>query len=132
MLKMLAVAAPLALAVAACGGGSGAPSPNPGGKAVSPGGAIVIGATLSLAGALGVPGLPLEAGYQQEVADVNAAGGIAVGGSREKVKLVVLDNGGDPVKASSQARELVLRDHAVALLGSASPLTVMPTALVAE
>jgi branched-chain amino acid transport system substrate-binding protein len=92
----------------------------------------VIGATLSLTGSLGGPGLPLEAGYQQEVADVNAAGGITVGGSREKVKLVVLDNGGDPVKASSQARELVLRDHAVALLGSASPLTVMPTALVAE
>jgi branched-chain amino acid transport system substrate-binding protein len=63
---------------------------------------------------------------------VNAAGGIAIGGTREKLKLVVLDNGGDPGTASSQASELVLRDHAVALLGSASPLTVMPTALVAE
>jgi branched-chain amino acid transport system substrate-binding protein len=131
-LKTLALAAPLALAVAACGGGSGTASPDPGGKAAGTGGEIVIGATLSLTGSLGAPGLPLEAGYQQEIADVNAAGGITVGGTREKVKLVVLDNGGDPVKASSQASELVLRDHAVALLGSASPLTVMPAALVAE
>jgi branched-chain amino acid transport system substrate-binding protein len=132
MLNTLALAVPLAVAMAACGGGSGATSPNPGGKAVSPGEEIVIGATLSLTGSPGAPGQPMEAGYQQEIADANAAGGITVGGMRDKVKLVVLDNGGDPVKASSQASELVLRDHAVALLGSASPLTVMPTALVAE
>jgi branched-chain amino acid transport system substrate-binding protein len=63
---------------------------------------------------------------------VNAAGGIAIGGTREKLRLVVLDNGSDPGTASSQASELVLRDHVVALLGSASPLVVTPTALVAE
>ena len=69
---------------------------------------------------------------QQEIADVNAAGGIAVGGTREKLKLVVLDNGSDPGTASAQARELVRQDHAVALLGSATPQIVTPTALVAE
>ena len=63
---------------------------------------------------------------------MNAAGGIAIGGTKEKLKLVVLDNGSDPGTASSQARELVLRDHAVALLGFATPLIVTPTALVAE
>ena len=132
MLSTLLLAVPLALAVAACGGGSGAPSPNPGGKAVSPGGAIVIGATLSLAGSPGVPGLPLEAGYQQEVADVNAAGGIALGGTKEKLRLVVLDNRSDPATASAQARELVQQDHAVALLGFATPQIVLPTAVAAE
>jgi branched-chain amino acid transport system substrate-binding protein len=40
--------------------------------------------------------VPLEAGYRQEIADVNAAGGVAVGGSRERLKLVVMDNGSDP------------------------------------
>jgi branched-chain amino acid transport system substrate-binding protein len=132
MLETLLLAVPLAVAVAACGGGSGAGSPNSGAKVVSSGGTIVIGATLSLTGSLGVPGPPLAAGYKQEIADVNAAGGIAIGGTREKLRLVVLDNGSDPGTASSQASELVLRDHVVALLGSASPLVVMPTALVAE
>jgi branched-chain amino acid transport system substrate-binding protein len=132
MLKTLALAVTLAVEVAACGGGSGAGSPNSGAKVVSSGGTIVIGATLSLTGSLGVLGPPLEAGYKQEIADVNAAGGIAIGGTREKLRLVVLDNGSDPGTASSQASELVLRDHVVALLGSASALVVMPTALVAE
>ena len=126
---MLAV--PLALAVAACSGGSGAGS-STGRKIVSSGGAIVIGATLSLTGSLGALGPPLEAGYEQEIADVNAAGGIAIGGTKEKLKLVVLDNGSDPGTASSQARELVRQDHAVALLGFATPLIVTPAALVAE
>ena len=132
MPKTLVLAVPLALAVAACSGASGAVSSSSGGKPASPGGTIVVGATLSLTGSLGVLGAPLKAGYEQEIADVNAAGGIAVGGTKEKLKLIVLDNDSDPSTASSQATELVLRDHAVALLGSATPLIVTPTAVVAE
>jgi branched-chain amino acid transport system substrate-binding protein len=127
MLKALVLAVPLALAVAACSGGSGAGSSSSGGSAT-----VVIGATLSLTGSLGTLGQPLETGYEQEIAHVNAAGGIAVGGTKEKLKLVVLDNDSDPSTASSQASELVLKDHAVALLGFATPQIVMPTALVAE
>ena len=129
---MLVLAVPLALTVAACSGGSGAGSSSSGGKIVSSGETIVIGATLSLTGSLGVLGPPLEAGYEQDIADVNAAGGIATGGTKERLKLVVLDNGSDPNTASSQARELVLQDHAVALLGFATPSIVTPAALVAE
>jgi branched-chain amino acid transport system substrate-binding protein len=115
--------AALALLATACAGGSGS-----GGAA----GSIVIGATLSLTGDLGVLGPPLKAGYEQEVADVNAAGGVAVGGTREELKLIVLNNGSNPSTASSQARSLVQRDHAVALLGSATFQIVGPTAVVAE
>jgi branched-chain amino acid transport system substrate-binding protein len=119
----------LALSVAACSGGVGAAT-----GTASPGTArsIVIGATLSLTGSLSAPGAPLEAGYQQEIAAVNAAGGITVDGTRERLRLVVLDNRSDPAAASSQARQLVRRDHAVALLGFATAQIVLPTALVAE
>jgi branched-chain amino acid transport system substrate-binding protein len=119
----------LALAVTGCGGGGGAVSSS---STVSSGGTIVIGTTLSLTGSLGVLGLPLEAGYEQEIADVNAAGGITLDGTREKLRLVVLDNGSDPSTASAQASELVLRDHAVALLGSATATIVTPVAVAAE
>ena len=132
ILTTLALAVPLALAVAACSGGSGTRPSSSGAATAGPGGTIVIGATLSLTGSLDVLGPPLEAGYKQEIADVNAAGGIAVGGTKQKLKLVVLDNGSDPGTASSQVRELVLQDHAVALLGYATPQIVMPTALLAE
>ena len=129
---MLALAVPLALAAAACSGGSGGRPSSPGAAAVGAGGSIVIGATLSLTGSLDGLGPPLEAGYKQEIADVNAGGGIAVGAAMRKLELVVLDNGSDPGTASSQVRELVLQDHAVALLGFATPQIVMPTALMAE
>ena len=131
-LKTLLLTAALALAVAACsGGGSTGPS-NADVKIVNSAAEIVVGATLSLSGSLDALGAPLEAGYQQELADVNAAGGIALGRSRERLRLVVLDNGSDPGKAAAQAAELVQQDHAVALLGSGSPQTITPTALVAE
>jgi branched-chain amino acid transport system substrate-binding protein len=132
ILTALALAVPLALAVAACSGGSGTRPASPGAASAGAGGTIVIGATLALTGSLDVLGPPLEAGYQQEIADVNAAGGIAAGGTRQKLKLVVLDNGSDPVTAGAQARQLVLQDHAVALLGFATPQIVMPVALTAE
>ena len=131
-LKTLVLAVPVALAVAACSGGSSASPSSADAKIVNSDPAIVIGTTLSLTGSLGALGQPQEAGYQQEIADVNAAGGIALGGTREKLKLVVLDNGSDPSTASSQAAELVQHDHAVALLGSATPQIVLPTAVAAE
>ena len=109
-----------------------APSSSADAKVANAGGAIVVGTTLSLTGSLGAVGRALEAGYEQEFANVNAAGGIVVGGTREKLKLVVLDNGSNPSTAAAQAADLVRTDHAVALLGSATPLIVMPTALVAE
>lgn len=112
----------IALAAAGCAGGESAGSDGP----------VVIGASMSLSGSLGVLGPPLEAGYKQAVADVNAAGGITVDGTKRKVKLVVLDNASDPNKASTQARELVLKDQAVALLGFTTPPIVTPTALAAE
>jgi branched-chain amino acid transport system substrate-binding protein len=131
-LTTLAAAVPLALAVAACSGGGSAGPSKADAKIVNSDPAIVIGATLSLTGSLGRLGQPLEAGYQQEIADVNAAGGIAIGGAKEKLTLVVLDNRSDPSTASAQAAELVQQDHAVALLGSATPQIVMPTAVAAE
>ena len=131
-LTTLPLAAALTLAVAACSGGSSAGPSNADAKVVNAGAAIAIGATLPLTGSLAALGQPLEAGYQLQIANVNAAGGIAIGGTKEKLRLVVLDNGSDPSTASSQAAELVQRDHAVALLGSATPQIVLPTAVAAE
>jgi branched-chain amino acid transport system substrate-binding protein len=132
LLTALALAVPLALAVSACTSASGAESSSGTGKTASSGGSIVVGATLSLTGSLDAAGAPLEAGYAREIADINAAGGIVVGGVKEKIRLTILDNGSDPSTASAQANQLVRGDHAVALLGFATPLIVTPVAVTAE
>ena len=132
LVRALMLAVPVALAVTACTSGSGTGPASSAGKAAASGPSIVVGATLSLSGSLDAYGPPVEAGYAQEIADVNAAGGVVVGGKKEQLKLVVLDNGSNPGTASGQASELVQRDHAVALLGAATPQIVLPTALVAE
>jgi branched-chain amino acid transport system substrate-binding protein len=133
MLKALALAVLPAVAVAACTSNSSSTgSSNSGGKSAGSGDTIVVGATLSLTGSLSALAPPLEAGYEQEIANVNAGGGVAVGGTKEKLRLVVLNNASNPTTASHQASGLVQKDHAVALLGFATPQIVTTTAVVAE
>jgi ABC-type branched-subunit amino acid transport system substrate-binding protein len=54
-------------------------------------------------------------GAQLAVDDINARGGIRFGRRQEKLKLVVLDNGGSPANALANARTAVSH-HALALL----------------
>ncbi len=93
---------------------------------------LVIGTSLSLSGPLGSLGAVQRPGYEQLVADVNAAGGVAVGGAKRKVTLKVLDNQSDPNLAGQQIRELTLKDRATALLGGCTPPINVPEALAAE
>ena len=124
--RPLALAAVLSLAVlaSACASQSSGSSGS--------GGPITLGASLSLTGALGSFGVDQRAGYQQAIADINAAGGVKIGGTVHKVKLVVLNNQSDPTTASQQVRNLVLKDGAQAVLGAGTPPITVPQALVAE
>jgi branched-chain amino acid transport system substrate-binding protein len=111
------------VAVAACGSsGSGS-----GG-----GGPVVIGTSVSKTGALAFAAPQILAGYDQAISQVNAAGGLDVGGKKRTVKLVVLDNASDPNQATAQVHTLVDQDGAVALLGAATPPINQPEASVAE
>jgi branched-chain amino acid transport system substrate-binding protein len=119
----------LSLAVLASACASSASSTSSGAGQGAP---ITLGASLSLTGALGSFGVDQQAGYAQEVSDVNAAGGVKIGGTSHQVKLVVLNNQSDPTTASQQIRDLVLKDGAQALLGAGTPPITVPEALIAE
>lgn len=93
---------------------------------------IVIGATLPLSGSLANVGVILKAAYQNAVNDVNSSGGIAFGGGKAKISLVILDNASDPNTATSQATTLYLKDNAVALLGPFTPPLTIAVSDVAE
>jgi branched-chain amino acid transport system substrate-binding protein len=125
--RLLAPVALLSVTVlaTACGSGAGSQS---GGQGTP----ITLGASLSLTGALGSFGIDQRAGYQQAIADANAAGGVKIGGTRHKVKLVVLNNQSDPTTAAQQVRNLVLKDGAQAVLGAGTPPITVPQALIAE
>lgn len=121
------------LTLAACGSGSsGSTGPGSGSGSKGSSDPLVIGTSLSLTGPLGSLGNVQQPGYEQLVADVNAAGGVDVGGTKRKVTLTVLDNKSDPNLASQQVRELVLKNKASALLGGCTPPINVPEALAAE
>ncbi len=111
----------LMASIAACGGGGAGSSQT-----------IVVGATLPLTGPLAAVGVILKAAYQAAVDDANAAGGMKVNGTQEKINLVILDNASDSNMASSQATTLYLQNNAVALLGPFTPPLVIPVSDVAE
>jgi branched-chain amino acid transport system substrate-binding protein len=93
---------------------------------------VTIGASIPLSGALAFFGQYVKWGYQHAVAEVNAAGGVTVGGKKEKVNLVLLDDQSDPATTVSNVQTLITKDHVSALLGSCTPPLVNPGALVAD
>ncbi len=115
------IATMLTVSLAACGGATS------GGTQT-----IVIGATLPLTGSLGSFGPLIQTGYMKAVNDINAGGGLAVGGTKDKIQLVVLDNQSDPNTASQQARTLLLKNNAVALLGAMTPPLDIPISNIGE
>lgn len=115
-----------AAGVAACGSSSGSGSSSGGS------GPITIGASISETGTLGTFAPLIKAGYDQAINQVNAAGGLQVGKTKRKVKLVLLDNQSDANTAAQQIRTLVTSDGAVALLGAATPPITVPEAAAAE
>lgn len=93
---------------------------------------IVIGASLPLSGPLAGFGSFQQWGYKRAVDEVNKAGGIAIGGKKEKVKLIIRDDKTDPNATAANTETLISRDRVVAMLGSCTPALVNAGALVAE
>lgn len=93
---------------------------------------IVIGSTLPLTGPLQTLGALVREANQQAIADVNAAGGVQVGGAKRRIEYRILDNKSDPNLVTQQARSLVLEQGAVGLLGSFTPPLSIPLSNVAE
>ena len=93
---------------------------------------IVIGASLPLSGPLAGFGSFQQWGYKRAVDEVNKAGGISIGGTKQMVKLIIRDDKTDPNASASNTETLISRDHVVAMLGSCTPALVNAGALVAE
>lgn len=113
------------VALAACGSSSSSGSG-------SSSGPVTIGASIPITGPLAGFGAFVKWGYQHAVNEVNAAGGLDVGGHKRKVKLILLDDKTDPNTTSNNVQQLITGNTVDALLGSCTPVLVNAGAVVAD
>lgn len=93
---------------------------------------IVIGSTLPLTGSESKTGGRYKQGYELAVEQVNANGGIDLGGKKVKVELKLLDDTSDQAKAVNLAQRLITSDGVDAFLGTYSTSLVEAQSTVAE
>jgi len=87
------------------------------GRPAAGGAEIKIGTVLPLTGAFGSSGNYFKQGYTLAIDDVNGAGGLAVGGQKYHLTLIVLDDGSDGTRSRSLVEKLVTDQHVNFLLG---------------
>jgi branched-chain amino acid transport system substrate-binding protein len=109
---------------AGCGGDDGGSSDG--------GGEIIIGVDASMSGPLAGFGAYEKWAIERAVAEVNAAGGLDVGGEKMTVKTILRDDKSDPNVASSNVDTLINKDGAVAIIGPIVPTVGNAAALAAE
>lgn len=71
-------------------------------------------------------------GARLAVDEINARGGVRVGGRRLRVRLHFVDDRSEPQVAVARANEVVNRDRVVALLGPSKSVVAVPVGAVAE
>ena len=108
----------------ACGGG--------GSSSTTTSNTLLFGAPISLTGATSTEGhLTLE-GYQLWVKEVNAHGGIKVGGTTYQVQLKYYDDGSSPTKSAKLTQQLVASDKVNFLLGPYGTAATLQDEAIAE
>jgi len=80
---------------------------------------IVIGAVGTESGVVGAQGAAVWLSLRTWVQAVNAKGGI----NGRQVKLVIVDDGGDPGRNGAAVRQLIDQDHVIAFVGSYAPIS---------
>ncbi len=83
---------------------------------------VRLGAVIPLTGRFASGGAQVRAGYELAVEDLNARGGVSVGGQRLRVELVVLDDESDPTRTVSRMEALAQQGIAAYLGGFGSDL----------
>jgi branched-chain amino acid transport system substrate-binding protein len=94
----------------------------PAGTAGAPAGTVKLGAVIPLTGRFAAGGAQVRAGYEIAVDDVNARGGVNVGGRRIRLELTILDDESDPTKTVSRMETLASQGAVVYLGGFGSDL----------
>jgi branched-chain amino acid transport system substrate-binding protein len=112
------------------GNTSGTSTPAAGATVVA--GDIVIGHYGSLTGAEATFGLSTDNGIKLAVQEINAAGGVNVGGQTRKIVLKSEDTEGKPEKAGTVVTKLITADKVAAVIGEVASSVTLAGAPVAQ
>ena len=94
--------------------------------------AVTIGAVLPLTGEESRIGGYFKLGYELAINEVNAHGGLQVGGKKVPVKLVIYDDKTDPATSRNLYERLAVQDKVDAFLGGYSSDLVQAQTVVAQ
>jgi branched-chain amino acid transport system substrate-binding protein len=83
---------------------------------------IKVGAVVPLTGRYAALGAQVRAGYEIAVQQVNAAGGVTVGGKKMQIELTMLDDESDPTKTVARLETLAAQGVVAYLGGAGSDL----------
>lgn len=116
-LPVLAAAALMGVLSAGCEKKQEAPAGGTSTGSAATSAPIVIGHYGSLTGSEATFGVSTDNGIKLAVEEINAAGGVSVGGVKRQVRLVSEDTEGKPDKAGTVVTKLITKDKVVAVLG---------------
>src|SRR5512137_1261583 len=102
------------------------------GSAVARAGSVRIGVIAEITGDMPAVGASCRNAAEMAVKEVNAAGGLAVGGKKLKVELFVEDNGGKADQSAAAAQKLITQEEVVAIIGPNASRYAIPAAEIAE
>ena len=80
-----------------------------------------------MTGDIAYVGTQSQRAAEMMVADINAAGGLDVGGTKYTVELVVEDNESKAESATAAATKLIAQDMVLAIIGPQSSKQAVPT-----
>jgi len=83
---------------------------------------VKVGAVVPLTGRYAALGAQVRAGYEIAVEQINAAGGVTVGGKKVPIELVILDDESDPTKTVARLETLATQGVVAYLGGAGSDL----------
>src|SRR5215475_9199728 len=83
---------------------------------------IKVGAVVPLTGRYAALGAQVKTGYEIGVQQINAAGGVTVGGKKLQIELIMLDDESDPTKTVARLESLASQGVVAYLGGAGSDL----------
>ena len=93
---------------------------------------VRIGVIAEITGDMPAVGASCRNAAAMAVKEVNAAGGLDVGGRRLKVELFVEDNGGKADQSAAAAQKLITQEEVVAIIGPNASRYAIPASEIAE
>lgn len=93
---------------------------------------IKIGVIAELTGDMPAVGASCKNAAQMAVKEINAAGGLNVGGQKMKIELFIEDNGGKADQSAAAAQKLITQQEVVAIVGPNASRYAIPASEIAE